>query len=72
MTIVIQTWLPTFGQEMIQLNENNAVRLLSFYSVGGLISVLLLAWLLKRIIKRSWLKQWYPLARPYYQLSWRF
>lgn len=51
MTIVIQTWLPTFGQEMIQLNENNAVRLLSFYSVGGLISVLLLAWLLKRIIK---------------------
>lgn len=51
MTVVIQTWLPTFGQEIIHLNENNAVRLLSFYSVGGLISVLLLAWLLKRIIK---------------------
>lgn len=51
MTVVIQTWLPTFGQEIIHLNENNAVKLLSFYSVGGLISVLLLAWLLKRIIK---------------------
>ncbi|MFP7493882.1 MFS transporter [Terribacillus saccharophilus] len=48
---VIQTWLPTYGQDVIQLNEKNAVELLSFYSMGGLICILVLAVLLKKIIK---------------------
>ncbi|WP_127537040.1 MFS transporter [Paenibacillus illinoisensis] len=48
---VIQTWLPTYGKQALHLNEKSAVELLSFYSMGGLICVLVLAFLLKKFIK---------------------
>ncbi len=34
MTVVIQTWLPTFGQEIIHLNENNAVKIAQLLQCG--------------------------------------
>ncbi|MDE5054691.1 MFS transporter (plasmid) [Niallia taxi] len=48
---VVQTWLPTYGQEVLHLDKLKSIGLLSFYSTGGLISILLLAVLLKRTIK---------------------
>ncbi|MCE4048788.1 MFS transporter [Bacillus sp. Au-Bac7] len=48
---VVQTWLPTYGQEVLHLDKMKSIGLLSFYSTGGLISILLLAVLLKRTIK---------------------
>ncbi|WJH29215.1 MFS transporter [Paenibacillus sp. CC-CFT742] len=48
---VIQTWLPTYGKQALFLDEKSAVELLSFYSMGGLICVLVLAFLLKKFIK---------------------
>ncbi|SEK61436.1 MFS transporter [Paenibacillus sp. OK003] len=51
LSTVIQTWLPTYGNQVLQLNEKNAVELLSFYSMGGLICILVLAFLLKKFIK---------------------
>jgi MFS family permease len=49
--MVIQVWLPTYGQEVIGLSKVEAVGLLSFYSIGGFISVLFLALFLNKIIR---------------------
>ena len=49
--MIIQVWLPTYGQEVVGLSEVEAVGLLSFYSIGGFISVLLLASFLNKLIK---------------------
>ncbi|WP_409276352.1 MFS transporter [Neobacillus sp. SCS-31] len=49
--MIIQTWLPTYGQQIVGLGKEAAVGLLSYYSIGGLISVLLLAILFKKGIK---------------------
>ncbi|MEH7246146.1 MFS transporter [Neobacillus niacini] len=49
--MVIQVWLPTYGQEIAGLSQTEGVGLLSFYNIGGFISVLLLAVLLKKVIK---------------------
>lgn len=37
---VSQTWLPTYGQEVLGMTTANSIKLLSYYSVGSLISVL--------------------------------
>ena len=49
--MVVQVWLPTYGQEVVGLSRVEGVGLLSFYSVGGFISVLMLAVFLNKIIK---------------------
>ena len=49
--MIIQIWLPTYGQEVVGLSEVEGVGLLSFYSIGGFISVLLLASFLNKQIK---------------------
>ncbi|PKR86459.1 MFS transporter [Heyndrickxia camelliae] len=48
---VVQIWLPTFGQDVLHLSKVKSVELLSYYGTGGILSVLLLAILLKRLMK---------------------
>ncbi|MCY7947380.1 MFS transporter [Bacillus atrophaeus] len=49
--VLVQVWLPKFGQEVLGMAEVQSVQLLSYYSVGALVSVLLLAVLLNKVIK---------------------
>ncbi|CEI83140.1 putative MFS-type transporter YfkL [Oceanobacillus oncorhynchi subsp. incaldanensis] len=49
--VVWQTWLPELGEQFIGLSEHDSVQLLSYFSVGALVSVILLAVVLDRFIK---------------------
>lgn len=49
--VVWQTWLPELGEQFIGLSEHDSVQLLSYFSVGALVSVILLAVVLNRFIK---------------------
>jgi len=48
---VAQIWLPTYGQQVLGMVESSSVRLLSYYSIGALISVLVLAVLLSKVLR---------------------
>lgn len=48
---VAQIWLPTYGQQVLGMAESSSVRLLSYYSIGALISVLVLAVLLSKVLR---------------------
>ncbi|MGE6614283.1 MFS transporter [Peribacillus sp. NPDC076916] len=58
---VSQIWLPSFGQEVAGMSSSGAIKLLSFYSVGSLISVLLLSILLNKWIKPVTVILLYPM-----------
>ncbi|MFE4354476.1 MFS transporter [Peribacillus butanolivorans] len=49
--MLVQVWLPKFGQEVLGLTQAKSVQLLSYYSIGSLVSVILLAVLLNKVIK---------------------
>lgn len=46
-----QIWIPTYGQIVLGLNEIISLKLITYYGVGSLISVLILAKLLQKTIK---------------------
>jgi fucose permease len=48
---VAQIWLPSYGEEVLGMAAESAVKLLSYYSIGALISVLSLSVLLKKTIR---------------------
>jgi len=48
---ILQLWLPTFGQEVVGLNEADSLKLLSYYSIGSLVSVITLVLILHKIVK---------------------
>ncbi|KGR84535.1 MFS transporter [Lysinibacillus odysseyi] len=48
---VAQIWLPSYGEQVIGLAVNDSVKLLSYYSMGSLLSVLILAFILNRLIR---------------------
>lgn len=56
-----QIWLPTYGEEILGMASGSAVKLLSYYSMGGLLSVLLLAFLLRRIVRPVTVLLLYPI-----------
>ncbi|CAH0305056.1 Inner membrane transport protein YdiN [Peribacillus simplex] len=58
---VSQIWLPSFGQEVAGMSSSSAIKLLSYYSVGSLISVLLLSILLNKWIKPVTVILLYPM-----------
>lgn len=58
---VSQIWLPSFGQEVAGMQSSSAIKLLSYYSVGSLISVLLLSILLNKWIKPVTVILLYPM-----------
>lgn len=49
--VVWQTWLPELGEQFIGLSEHDSVQLLSYFSIGALVSVILLAVVLDRFIR---------------------
>ena len=48
---VAQIWLPSYGEQVIGLPANDSVKLLSYYSMGSLLSVIILAFVLNRFIR---------------------
>ncbi|MFP7493881.1 MFS transporter [Terribacillus saccharophilus] len=58
--VVWQTWLPELGSRFIGLSENVSVQLLSFFSIGALVSVLLLAVALDKFVKPITIMIVYP------------
>lgn len=58
--VVWQTWLPELGTHFIGLNANVAVQLLSYFSIGALVSVLLLAVILDKFVKPITIMIIYP------------
>lgn len=58
---VSQIWMPTFGQEVVGMAVNDSLKLLSYYSVGGLISVLVLSVLLNKFLRPITVMIIYPM-----------
>ncbi len=58
---VAQIWLPTYGQQVLGMAESSSVRLLSYYSIGALISVLVLAVLLSKVLRPVTVILFYPM-----------
>lgn len=48
---VAQIWLPSYGEQVIGLAVTDSVKLLSYYSMGSLLSVLILAFVLNKLIR---------------------
>lgn len=58
---VAQIWLPSYGEEVLGLTTANAIKLLSTYSLGSLLSVLTLAVILKKWVRPVTIIVIYPL-----------
>lgn len=58
---VAQIWLPSYGEQVIGLAVNDSVKLLSYYSMGSLLSVLILAFVLNRFIRSVTVLIIYPI-----------
>jgi len=58
---VAQIWLPSFGEQVLGMTTGNAIKLLSYYSIGALLSVLTLAFLLKRVLQPVVILVVYPI-----------
>ncbi|AOH53081.1 MFS transporter [Peribacillus muralis] len=58
---VSQIWLPSYGYEVAGMSHAGSIKLLSYYSVGSLISVLLLSILLNKWVKPVWVILLYPM-----------
>lgn len=58
---VAQIWLPSYGQEAVFMATNEAVKLLSYYSIGSVVSVLALAFVLGNKIKATTILIVYPM-----------
>lgn len=58
---VSQIWLPTYGQQAVGMPMASSIKLLSYYSLGALISVLVLSVLLKKIVRPITVIMIYPI-----------
>ncbi|WP_411843319.1 MFS transporter [Salinicoccus sp. HZC-1] len=58
---IIQTWLAKYAEEIIGLSEPVAINLLSYYSFGGFITVILLATMLDKVFRPVTVLILYPL-----------
>lgn len=58
---VAQIWLPTFGEQVLGMTEAHSLKLLSYYSIGMILSVLTLAVLLKKFLKPVTVLVIYPI-----------
>lgn len=59
--LVVQTWLPTFGEEVVGMTNTSSLKLISYYSTGSLCSVFLTSFLVKDLIKPVYVVVIYPL-----------
>ncbi|QCR33313.1 MFS transporter [Lysinibacillus sp. SGAir0095] len=58
---VAQIWLPSYGQDAVSMTNGQSVKLLSYYSIGSVISVLFLAFILKKRVKPTTILIVYPI-----------
>lgn len=58
---VAQIWLPSYGQFAVNMTNDQSVKLLSYYSVGSLLSVLVLAFILKKQVRSTTILVLYPM-----------
>lgn len=58
---VAQIWLPSYGEEVLGMTTAHSIKLLSYYSVGMLLSVLSLAVLLKGVLRPITIVVVYPI-----------
>lgn len=61
LSLIVQTWLPTYAKEVLGFGDIEAISLISFFSIGGLLSIILLAIILNRWIKPVTVMILYPL-----------
>lgn len=54
-------WMPSFGQEVVGMTLDRSITLLSYYSIGGLISVIVLSVLLKKFLSPVTVMLIYPI-----------
>ncbi|GGI12671.1 MFS transporter [Gottfriedia solisilvae] len=48
--MVVQVWLPTYGLNILGMSKTDSIQLLSFFNIGSLISVLILAIVINRFV----------------------
>lgn len=48
---IMGTWLPTYGQKVIGMNLPHSLKLVSYYNIGAILSVIVLALLLMKVIR---------------------
>lgn len=58
---LISVWLPTYGQEVVGMAKTASLALISYYSIGSLISVFITAYLVKSLVKPVTILFVYPL-----------
>lgn len=56
-----QMWMPTYGQNILGMSQINSLKLITYYSIGALISVGILAKLLQKTIKPIVVLVMYPI-----------
>ncbi|MBD7910601.1 MULTISPECIES: MFS transporter [Clostridium] len=56
-----QMWMPTFGQNILGLNQIESLKLITYYSIGALVSVGILAKLLQKTVKPIVILVVYPI-----------
>ncbi|MES9685898.1 MFS transporter, partial [Gottfriedia acidiceleris] len=48
--MVVQVWLPTYGLSFLDMSRTESIQLLSYFNIGSLISVLILAFVINRFV----------------------
>ena len=56
-----QIWMPTYGQNILGMSQINSLKWITYYSIGSLISVFILAKLLQKTIKPVLVLVIYPI-----------
>lgn len=56
-----QIWMPTYGQNILGMSQVNSLKLITYYSIGSLISVFILAKLLQKTVKPVLVLVIYPI-----------
>lgn len=60
--MAFQIWMPTYAQKILGMTQMASLKFISYYSMGAIISVLVLAKLLQKIIKPIYVVLVYPIA----------
>ncbi|MGM9945290.1 MAG: MFS transporter [Lysinibacillus sp.] len=59
--LIVQTWLPTYGEEVVGMTNTSSLKLVSYFSAGSLASVFITSYLVKSLIKPVYVVFIYPL-----------
>ncbi|PZT56592.1 MFS transporter [Paenibacillus silvae] len=58
---LISVWLPTYGQKVANMQDTSSLQLISYYSVGSLLSVFITSYLVKSLVRPVTFVFLYPL-----------